>query len=89
MLWRNYLDRKVEELKRLMNTVDGRDFIYNFFLDSCGVDFEVGIPSGIRDEYNVGVKKPAIDIFNLMVYHCPDKFKLMLDEQQMRRENSE
>ena len=72
-----------------MGTVDGRDFIYNFFLDSCGVDFAVGIPSGIKNEYDIGVKKPAIDLFNLMIYHCPEKFKLMLDEQDRRRASNE
>jgi hypothetical protein len=81
-------NNQIGELQRIMNTVDGRDFFYNFFLESCGVDFSVGVPSGIRNEYDSGLKKPAIDFFNLLVYHCPEKFKLMLDEQGRRRTNN-
>lgn len=82
-------DDKINELKRLMNTIDGRDFIYNFFADSCGVDFAVGIPSNFKDEYTQGLRKPAVDMFNLLIYHCYDKFKLMLDEQKIRAESKE
>lgn len=79
-------EEMVNELKRIMNTVDGRDFIYQFFLESCGVDFSEGIPSGMKDPYFFGVKKPAIDMFNLLVYNCYDKFNLMNVEQKTRRE---
>lgn len=68
-----------------MDTVDGRDFIYNFIMESCGVDYSIGIPSTLKTEYDMGNKKPAIDLFNLLVYNCHDKFKLMLDEQERRR----
>lgn len=77
-------DTQINELIRIMSTVDGRDFLYSFVLSSCGVDYTVGVPSGVRGDYDVGVKKPAIDLFNLLVYHCPDKFKLMLEEQNQR-----
>ena len=81
-------ERNVEELKRIMSTVDGRDFLYNFFLTYCGVDLSVGVPSGVRNEYDAGVKKPAIDFFNLLVYHCHDKMILMNTEQEQRRANN-
>lgn len=80
---------KINELKRIMKTVDGRDFIYQFFNDSCGVDFSVGIPSVFKGEYNQGILKPAIDIYNLLVYHCYNDFKLMLDEQSQRAKQKE
>lgn len=75
---------KINELKRIMNTVDGRDFIYQFISDSCGVDFLSGIPSNFKDEYTQGLRKPAIDMFNLLVYYCYDKFLIMLNEQKLR-----
>lgn len=78
-------EEMVNELKRIMNTIDGRDFIYQFFLESCGVDFSEGIPSGRKDEYYSGVKKPAIDMFNLLVYNCYDKLILMINEQKNRK----
>lgn len=71
-----------------MGTVDGRYFIYNFALTYCGVDYAVGVPTNLKSEFELGVRKPAIDLFNLMVYHCPDKFKLMLDEQERRRNSN-
>ena len=80
---------KVNELKRIMNTVDGRDFLYQFMTDSCGVDFCSGIPSNQKDDFKQGMVKPAIDLFNLMVYHCYDKFKIMLDEQRLRAQQKE
>lgn len=78
---------KINELKRIMKTVDGRDFIYQFFSDSCGVDFLNGLPSTLKDEYTQGIRKPAIDIFNLLVYNCYEDFKIMLSEQKMRAQN--
>jgi hypothetical protein len=81
-------EQQLNELKRIMGTVDGRDFIYNFALYSCGVDYSSGIPSGLASEYNSGVRKPAIDLFNLLVYHCYDNFKLMLQEQELRRNSN-
>lgn len=77
---------KIEALKRIMNTLDGRDFLYMFFSDSCGVDFLSGVPSTFKDEYTAGVRKPAIDIMNLMIYHCHSQFEKMLDEQKLRIE---
>lgn len=68
-----------------MNTVDGRDFLYNFAMEFCGVDYDVGVPSLTKDEYLSGMQKPAIDLFNLLVYNCYDNFKLMLKEQEQRR----
>jgi hypothetical protein len=81
-------EQQLNELKRIMGTVDGRDFLYNFVLFSCGVDYSSGIPSGLTSEYLTGVKKPAIDLFNLLVYHCYDNFKLMLQEQELRRNSN-
>ena len=78
---------KINELKRIMKTVDGRDFIYQFFADSCGVDFLNGLPSTYKDEYTQGIRKPAIDIFNLLVYNCYEDFKSMLSEQKLRAQN--
>ena len=78
----------VNELKRLLQTVDGRDFIYNFFLTSCGVDFAQGYPATKVDEYNTGVRKPAIDILNMMIYHCHKEFEQMVNEQQIRRNSN-
>lgn len=80
---------KINELKRIMNTVDGRDFLYQFIADSCGVDFMSGIPSTQKDDFKQGIVKPAIDLFNLMVYHCYDKFLIMLDEQKLRAQQKE
>lgn len=80
---------KINELKRIMNTVDGRDFLYQFIADSCGVDFMSGIPSAQKDDFKQGIVKPAIDLFNLMVYHCYDKFLIMLDEQRLRAQQKE
>lgn len=71
-----------------MGTADGRDFLYNFVLLHCGVDFANGIPSNVKSDFEMGSRKPAIDLFNLLVYHCYDKFKLMLDEQDMRRNSN-
>lgn len=82
-------DDMINELRRLMNTIDGRDFIYQFFSMSCGIDFSVGIPSNNTDEFTRGVRKPAIDMFNLLVYNCYDKFKTMLDEQSLRAKQKE
>lgn len=79
---------QIGELQRIMKTVDGRDFIYNFALESCGVDFAVGIPSITKNEYDIGIKKPAIDLFNLLIYHCYESFKLMLLEQEQRRKQN-
>lgn len=81
-------EQQLNELKRIMGTVDGRDFIYNFVLSSCGVDYSTGIPSGLTSEYNLGMRKPAIDLFNLLVYHCNDNFGLMLKEQELRRNSN-
>lgn len=78
---------KINELKRIMKTVDGRDFIYQFFADSCGVDFLLGIPTSFKDEYTQGIRKPALDIFNLLVYYCRDDFETMLSEQRLRANN--
>lgn len=75
---------KINELKRIMKTVDGRDFLFQFMTDSCGVDFSVGIPSTQKDDYKQGMMKPAIDLFNLLVYHCYKDFLTMLDEQRLR-----
>lgn len=80
---------KVNELKRIMNTVDGRDFLFQFIADSCGVDFSVGLPSNIKDDFQQGKVKPAIDLFNLMVYNCYDKFLIMIQEQKQRGENND
>ena len=80
---------KINELKRIMKTVDGRDFLYQFIADSCGVDYMVGIPSGQKDDYKQGIIKPAIDLFNLIVYHCHDEFLIMLNEQKMRAQQKE
>lgn len=80
---------KVNELKRIMKTIDGRDFIYQFFAESCGVDFLTGIPSNDVDDFKRGIRKPAIDIFNLMVYHCYEEFKQMLNEQSLRAKQKE
>lgn len=77
-------EQQINELIRIMGTVDGRDFLYNFALLYCGVDYANGVPSNVRGDYETGVRKPAIDLFNLLVYHCYDKFKLMLDEQKQR-----
>lgn len=77
-------DQQINELIRIMGTVDGRDFLYNFALLHCGVDFANGIPSNVKSDFEMGSRKPAIDLFNLLVYHCYDKFKLMLDEQKQR-----
>ena len=81
-------DRQINELIRIMGTADGRDFRYNFALLHCGVDFANGIPSNVKSDFEMGSRKPAIDLFNLLVYHCYDKFKLMLDEQDMRRNSN-
>jgi hypothetical protein len=72
-----------------MKTIDGRDFLYMFIADSCGVDFLSGIPSNNTDEFKMGQRKPAIDLFNLMVYHCYEDFKKMLDEQTLRAKTKE
>ena len=77
-------DDIINELKRILQTYDGRDFIYNFFLSSCGVDFAVGYPVAHKDDYNEGVRKPAIDIMNMMIYHCHKEFEQMLNEQKIR-----
>lgn len=85
------MDREEEilnELKRILQTVDGRDFIYNFFLTSCGVDFAYGYPAVKVDDYTAGVKKPAIDILNMMIYHCGKEFEQMLKEQKIRRDSN-
>ena len=82
-------EEKINELKRIMATVDGRDFIYQFFLDSCGVDFAVGIPSVFKNEYNQGIIKPAIDMMNLLVYNCYENFMLMIKEQSLRSKQKE
>lgn len=85
------MDREEEiinELKRVLQTIDGRDFIYNFFLTSCGIDFLQGVPSGKADEYITGVRKPAIDILNMMIYHCGKEFEQMLKEQRIRRDSN-
>lgn len=81
-------ETQIGELQRIMNTIDGRDFLYNFALECCGVDFSLGVPSITKDEYLIGMQKPAIDLFNLLVYHCHEKFELMLAEQEMRRKNN-
>ena len=81
-------NRQIATLQRLMRTIDGRDFVYSFILESCGVDYEVGIPSGVRGDYENGVRKPAIDLFNLLIYNCHEDFILMLDEQRRRRESN-
>lgn len=78
-------EQQINEFIRLMDTLDGRDFFYNFCLTFCGVDLAVGIPSHKQSEYEQGVKKVAIDLFNLMFYNCPEKLNLMLQEQKMRR----
>ena len=80
---------KINELKRIMNTVDGRDFLFQFISDSCGVDFSAGIPSAHIDDYKQGLYKPAIDLFNLMIYNCYDNFIKMISEQKLREQNKE
>lgn len=80
---------KINELKRIMKTVDGRDFLYQFVADSCGVDLSSGIPSTQKDDYKQGIMKPAIDLFNLMVYHCYQDFLTMLEEQKLRAQQKE
>lgn len=80
------LKDNIEELKRILDTVDGRDFLFNFILDSCGVDYTVGIPSKKCDDFEAGRKKPAIDLFNIMNYHCHEKFVIMINEQRQRRD---
>ena len=80
---------KINELKRIMKTVDGRDFLYQFLTDSCGVDLLSGIPSNQKDDFKQGIIKPAIDLFNLIVYHCHDEFLIMLDEQRLRAQQKE
>lgn len=85
------MDRQEEilnELKRILQTVDGRDFVYNFFLTSCGVDFSQGIPTTKVDDYCAGARKPAIDILNMMIYHCHKEFEQMLSEQNIRRNSN-
>lgn len=72
-----------------MNTIDGRDFLFQFISDSCGVDFSAGIPSTPVDEYKQGLRKPAIDLFNLMVYNCYENFLTMLSEQKLRDKHKE
>lgn len=81
-------EQQIGEFQRIMNTIDGRDFIYNFVLESCGVDLSSGIPNSTRNEFDAGTKKVAIDIFNLLVYHAHDNFKKMLLEQEQRRLNN-
>lgn len=81
-------DRYINELKRIMNTFDGRDFIYNFFLEKSGVDFQQGYPIGNKSEYEQGVRKTGIDMLNLLIYHCNDKMQIMLSEQK-QKENSD
>lgn len=78
-------EQQINEFIRLMDSIDGRDFFYNFCLVYCGVDLSVGIPSYRQSDYEQGVKKVAIDLFNLMFYNCPEKLDLMLQEQKMRR----
>jgi hypothetical protein len=80
---------KINELKRIMKTVDGRDFIFQFLADSCGVDLSVGIPSTQKDDFRQGMMKPAIDLFNLIVYHCYNDFLTMLSEQKLRAQQKE
>ena len=80
---------KINELKRIMKTVDGRDFLYQFMADSCGVDLLSGIPSTQRDDFRQGIMKPAIDLFNLIVYYCYNDFLIMLDEQRLRAQQKE
>lgn len=81
-------EQQIGEFQRIMNTIDGRDFLYNFVLESCGVDLSAGIPNSTRNEFDAGTKKVAIDIFNLLVYHAHDNFKKMLLEQEQRRLNN-
>lgn len=75
---------KINALKRIMDTLDGRDFLYQFLIDSCGIDCTVGIPNNQKDDYRQGIMKPGIDLFNLLIYHCHDKFNLMISEQKIR-----
>ena len=79
----------INELKRILQTVDGRDFFYNFFLLSCGVDFMAGYPSYQKDESNAGSQKPAIDIMNMMIYHCRKEFDTMINEQKLRSNSND
>lgn len=72
-----------------MNTVDGRQFISDFLVDNCGVDPALGIPSRDDSEFNRGIRKPAIDLLNLLLYHCNESFLLMNKEQQSRRNSNE
>ena len=80
---------KINELNRIMKTVDGRDFLYQFMADSCGVDLLSGIPSTQKDDFRQGIMKPAIDLFNLIVYYCYNDFLIMLDEQRLRAQQKE
>ena len=77
--------QQIGELQRVMNTIDGRDFIYNLVLESCGIDMAIGMPAGQATDYTQGMRKVGIDIFNLLVYHCHEQFVKMLDEQKQRR----
>lgn len=81
--------QQIGELQRIMNTIDGRDFLYNLVLESCGIDMAIGIPATQANDYTQGYRKVGIDIFNLLIYHCPEQFTKMLDEQKLRRRNND
>lgn len=69
------------ELHNIMNTIDGRCFIYHL-LSNCGIDVLSGIPSNKVDDFTLGQRKIGIDIFNKIYYNEGDRFREMISEQK-------
>ena len=84
------MDDFERELHNIMNTMDGRCFIYHLLLN-CGIDALKGIPSNKADDYTQGQRKIGIDIFNKIYYNEGDRFREMISEQKnlsnKRKEN--
>ena len=71
---------------RAMSNVDTREMLYNFFLESCGVDITKGIPSPMQPqtEYKQGLIKPAIDFINFMMYNNYEAYRLIVRDVKSR-----
>lgn len=65
------------------NTIEGRSFIYNLILEKCGVDITEGVTIlKTDDEFTLGRKSIALEVYNALVRSCPESIKLMEKEME-------
>lgn len=70
--------RRVNGLKQIMGTADGRLWMWNF-LSQCGL-FSVQFNGNSKDYFSLGMRNAGMPIFSDIQKHCLDEYITMTKE---------